>query len=100
MKNDERRTIKLLCILGIVPVVWLALLIAVLEDGSHFHSYRNLMTGEDLGQVSYYPSDGVWRYQKGNDVKEITEAEAFEIMNSYAHVELPEMKPVKDFPMN
>ena len=22
------------------------------------------------------------------------------IMNSYAHVELPEMKPVKDFPMN
>ena len=74
--------------------------LAVLEDGSHFHSYRNLMTGEDLGQVSYYPSDGVWRYQKGNDVKEITEAEAFEIMNSYAHVELPEMKPVKDFPMN
>ena len=62
--------------------------------------YRNLMTGEDLGQVSYYPSDGVWRYQKGNDIKEITEAEAFEIMNSYAHVELPEMKPVKDFPMN
>ncbi len=74
--------------------------LAVLEDGSHFHSYRNLMTGEDLGQVSYYPSDGVWRYQKGNDIKEITEAEAFEIMNSYAHVELPEMKPVKDFPMN
>lgn len=74
--------------------------LAVLEDGSHFHSYRNLMTGEGLGQVSYYPSDGVWRYQKGNDVKEITEAEAFEIMNSYAHVELPEMKPVKDFPMN
>ena len=37
---------------------------------------------------------------QGNDVKEITEAEAFEIMNSYAHVELPEMKPVKDFPMN
>lgn len=71
-----------------------------MEDGSHFHSYRNLMTGEDLGQVSYYPSDGVWRYQKGNDIKEITEAEAFEIMNSYAHVELPEMKPVKDFPMN
>lgn len=33
-------------------------------------------------------------------IKEITEAEAFEIMNSYAHVELPEMKPVKDFPMN
>ena len=40
-------------------------------------------------------------YEKiGNDIKEITEAEAFEIMNSYAHVELPEMKPVKDFPMN
>lgn len=73
---------------------------AVREDGSHFHSYSNLMTGEGLGQVSYYPSDGVWRYQKGNDIKGITEAEAFEIMNSYAHVELPEMKPVKDFPMN
>lgn len=73
---------------------------AVREDGSHFHSYSNLITGEGLGQVSYYPSDGVWRYQKGNDIKEITEAEAFEIMNSYAHVELPEMKPVKDFPMN
>lgn len=73
---------------------------AVREDGSHFHSYSNLMTGEELGQVSYYPSDGVWHYQKGNDIKEITEAEAFEIMNSYAHVELPEMKPVKDFPMN
>lgn len=28
MKNDERRTIKILCVLGIIPVVWLALLIA------------------------------------------------------------------------
>ncbi|MCI6936595.1 MAG: hypothetical protein MR762_08115 [Clostridiales bacterium] len=28
MKNDEQRTIKILCVLGIIPVVWLALLIA------------------------------------------------------------------------
>ena len=74
--------------------------LAVLENGSHFHSYRNLMTREDLGQVSYYPSDGIWRYQKGDEVEELTEEEAFEIMNSYVHVELPEMKSVKEFPMN
>ena len=42
-----------------------------------------------------------WLIDCGNGRREeITEAEAFEIMNSYAHVELPEMKPVKDFPMN
>ena len=58
------------------------------------------MTREDLGQVSYYPSDGIWRYQKGDEVEELTEEEAFEIMNSYVHVELPEMKSVKDYPMN
>lgn len=74
--------------------------LAVTEDGSHFHSYRNLKTGEGLGEVSYYPSDGVWHYQKGNDPQEITEEEAFEIMNSFVHVELPEMKSVKEFPMN
>ena len=73
---------------------------AVLEDGSHYHSYRNLKTGEGLGEISYYPSDGVWYFQKGNEPEEITEAEAFEIMNSYVHVELPEMKSVKEFPMN
>lgn len=28
MKNDEKRTIKWLCIFGIIPVVWLALLVA------------------------------------------------------------------------
>ena len=33
MKNDERRTIKILCILGIIPVVWLALLIAPFVSG-------------------------------------------------------------------
>jgi len=58
------------------------------------------MTGEGLGEVSYYPSDGVWHFQKGNEPEEITEEKAFEIMNSYVHIELPEMKSVKDFPMN
>ncbi len=72
---------------------------AVLEDGSHYHSYSNMKTGEHLGQVFYYPSDGVWHYQKGDDIKELTEAEAFDIMNSYVHVELA-MKPVREFPMN
>ena len=33
MKGDERRTIKLLCVLGIIPVVWLALLIAPFVSG-------------------------------------------------------------------
>ena len=33
MKNDERRTIKILCVLGIIPVVWLALLIAPFVSG-------------------------------------------------------------------
>lgn len=33
MKNDERRTIKILCVLGIIPVVWLALLIAPAVSG-------------------------------------------------------------------
>ena len=33
MKNDEQRTIKILCILGIIPVVWLALLIAPFVSG-------------------------------------------------------------------
>lgn len=74
--------------------------LAVLENGSHFHSYRNLMTREDLGQVSYYPSDGIWRYQKGDEVEELTEEEAFAIMNSYVHIELPEMKSVKEFPID
>ena len=58
------------------------------------------MAGEGLGEVSYYPSDGVWHFQKGNEPEEITEEEAFEIMNSYVHIELSEMKSVKDFPMN
>ena len=74
--------------------------LAVLENGSHFHSYYNMKTGEDLGNVSYYPSDGIWRYQNGNDIKELTEAEAFDIINSYIHVELPAMQSVKEFPMN
>ena len=33
MKNDERRTIKILCVLGIIPVVWLALLMAPFVSG-------------------------------------------------------------------
>ena len=33
MKNDEQRTIKILCVLGIIPVVWLALLIAPFVSG-------------------------------------------------------------------
>ena len=33
MKNDEQRTIKILCILGIIPVVWLALLTAPFVSG-------------------------------------------------------------------
>ena len=33
MKNDEQRTIKILCILGIIPVVWLALLMAPFVSG-------------------------------------------------------------------
>ena len=33
MKSDERRTIKILCVLGIIPVVWLALLIAPAVSG-------------------------------------------------------------------
>lgn len=33
MKNDERRTIVFLCFLGIVPVIWLALLIAPFLSG-------------------------------------------------------------------
>ena len=33
MKNDERRTIKNLCILGIIPVGWLALLMAPFVSG-------------------------------------------------------------------
>ena len=33
MKNDEQRTIQILCILGIIPVVWLALLIAPFVSG-------------------------------------------------------------------
>ena len=33
MKSDEQRTIKILCILGIIPVVWLALLIAPFVSG-------------------------------------------------------------------
>ena len=28
MKSDEQRTIRILCVLGIIPVVWLALLVA------------------------------------------------------------------------
>jgi len=74
--------------------------LAVLDNGSHFHSYYNMKTGESLGNVSYYPSDGIWRYQNGHEIKKLTEEEAFEVMNSYAHVELPAMKSVKEFPMN
>ena len=33
MKNDEQRTIKILCIIGIIPVVWLALLMAPFVSG-------------------------------------------------------------------
>ena len=33
MKNDEGRTVTILCILGIVPVVWLALLVAPFLSG-------------------------------------------------------------------
>lgn len=73
--------------------------LAVLEDGSQYHSYIDLKTIRNLERVSYYPSEGIWWHEKGNDRKEITEEEAFAIMNSYVHVELPEMKSVKEFPM-
>ena len=33
MKNDERNTIRILCMLGVIPVVWLALLIAPFVSG-------------------------------------------------------------------
>ena len=33
MKNDESRTIRILCIFGLVPVIWLALLIAPAVSG-------------------------------------------------------------------
>lgn len=33
MKNDEQNTIRILCLLGIIPVVWLALLIAPFVSG-------------------------------------------------------------------
>ena len=33
MKSDEQRTIKILCVLGIVPVIWLALLMAPSVSG-------------------------------------------------------------------
>ena len=33
MKNDERRTIAIICVLGILPVVWLALLVAPFVSG-------------------------------------------------------------------
>ena len=56
------------------------------------------MTGEGLGEVSYYPSDGVWHFQKGNEPEEITEEEAFEIMNSYVHIELTEILSQISFP--
>lgn len=72
---------------------------SVVEDGSHYHSYYNMQTKKSLGEVYYYPSDGIWKFQKGNDRKELTEEEAFAIMNSYVHVELPEMKSVQEFPM-
>ena len=33
MKSDEQRTIRILCVLGIIPVVWLALLVAPFVSG-------------------------------------------------------------------
>ena len=33
VKNDEQRTIRILCVLGIIPVVWLALLVAPFVSG-------------------------------------------------------------------
>ena len=33
MKNDESRTIRILCIFGLIPVIWLALLIAPAVSG-------------------------------------------------------------------
>ncbi len=33
MKNGEQRTIKILCALGIIPVVWMALLTAPFVSG-------------------------------------------------------------------
>ena len=33
MKSDEQRTIRILCVLGIIPVVWLALLLAPFVSG-------------------------------------------------------------------
>lgn len=33
VKNDEQNTIRILCMLGVIPVVWLALLIAPFVSG-------------------------------------------------------------------
>ena len=33
MKNDESRTIRILCIFGLIPVIWLALLVAPAVSG-------------------------------------------------------------------
>lgn len=73
---------------------------SVQEDGGHFHSYTDLRTGEDLGQVSYQPCDGIWYFQQEAQRKAISEAEAFAFMDSHTRIPLPEMKPVTEFPMD
>ncbi len=47
MKSDEQRTIRILCVLGIIPVVWLALLVAPFVSGGLMEIVAQFPTAMD-----------------------------------------------------